>query len=93
MMVQRLFTIQTEKGPVCIKRIDKREARKRFYNGENIYIEPCKINPASKWMTHPIINKKEALSGIFFDGLVDTFEYYNCNSETGTYASFYVVSN
>lgn len=89
MMVQRLFTIQTEKGPVCIKRIDKREARNRFHKGENIYIEPCKLNPASKWLTHPIINRLLCN----FDTAVDTFEYYNCNSETGTYASFYVVDN
>lgn len=90
MMVQRLFTIQTEKGPICIKRIDKREARSRFYKGEDIYIESCKLNPTSKWSAHPIINKA---SNEPFNNLVDTFEYYNCNSEIGTYASFYVVNN
>lgn len=91
MMIQHRFTIQTEKGPVCIKRIDKREARKRYYKGEDIYIEPCKLNPASKWLTHIIIN---ILSGSGnFSTAVDNFEYYNCNKATGTYASFYVVDS
>lgn len=89
-MIQRSFTIQTEKGPVCIKRVDKREARSRFYNGENIYVEPCKFTPASRWLTHPILNR---LSGIYFDALVNDFEYYNCSNETGTYASFYIIDS
>lgn len=90
MMVQRSFMMPTKNGPVCIKRVDKREARKRFYEGEDIYLKPCKINPTSKWVDYAIANK--TLSG-FFDSLVNVFEYYNCNNKTGTYASFYVADN
>ena len=85
-MIQRSFVIRTEKGPVCIRRINKREARNRFNKGEDIYIRPCKLNPV---LTYSIISR---LSGNF-DTAVDAFEYYNCNNETGTYASFYVTNN
>lgn len=61
MMVQRSFMMPTKNGPICIKRIDKREARKRFYEGEDIYLKPCKINPTSKWVDYVIISK--TLSG------------------------------
>lgn len=92
MMVQRSFMIPTENGSILVKRIDKREARKRFYEGEEIYLEPCKTNNlVSKWTTNTVITNK-TLSGSF-DSLVNAFEYYNCSNETGTYASFYVVSN
>lgn len=91
MMIQRVFTIQTEKGPVCIKRVDKREARKRYYRGEDIYIEPCKLSPVNKGLTHIIINILSGSSN--FSIAVSNFERYNCNKATGTYASFYVVDS
>lgn len=87
-MIQRSFVIRTEKGPVCIKRINKREARNRFNKCEDIYISPCKFNPE---LTYSTISR---LSSGNFDTVVNTFEYYNCNNnETGTYASFYVADN
>ena len=92
MMVQRSFIMSTNNGPIHVKRIDKREARKRFYEGEDIYLKLCKINPTSEWVDDVITNKR-ALRGFFFDSLVNTFEYYNCNNKTGTYASFYVADN
>lgn len=89
-MVQRSFMIPTEDGQIRIKRIDKREARKRFYEGKDIYLKHCKIDLVSKWLVNNVINKT---LGESFDNLVNIFEYYNCNNETGTYASFYVADS
>lgn len=90
-MVQRSFTIQTteEEGPIRVKRVDKREARKRFSEGEDIYIEACNFNFANR-RTTSLINNKRYYN---FDIAVNLFEYYNCNSDAGTYASFYVADN
>lgn len=80
-----------KKVQFALRELINEKQEKRYYRGEDIYIEPCELSPVNKWLTHIVIN---ILSGSGnFSTAVDNFEYYNCNKVTGTYASFYVVDS
>jgi len=67
------------------KRINKRAAEKAFNEGV-VVICPCNMRPFGVWgMGVHITN-----CGRAFDKIVNEFEFYNCNNETGRYAAFYV---
>lgn len=70
-----------------MRRINKKEARRRFNQGEEIIIEACKMRVDSMWGDSFRINNKQEKD---FDSIVNEFEYYNCMYETGYYASYYV---
>lgn len=68
-------------------RINKKEARRRFNQGEDITLVACKMRVDSPWGLGCRINNKDDRD---FDKIVNNFEYYNCTSETGYYASYYI---
>lgn len=64
-------------------------ARRLFYNrGHDVYIIPCKMRFDNIYLSPLKINNE---SGYRFEHLVNDYEYYNCNAETGYYCSFYVL--
>ena len=69
-------------------RVDKREARKLFNKGVNVFLWACKANIFSPWNAYCYSNNTECE----FDTFVNAFEYYNCNSQIGKYAKYYVFS-
>lgn len=72
-------------------KINKGEARKRFDKGETIYLIGCKVSSAvfysSNCLIQPITIDKSM--GTFLE-LLDSFIFYNCNSETGMYPHYYI---
>ena len=70
-----------------MRRINKKEARRRFNNGEEITLVACKMRVDSPWGPGYRIDNKQEKD---FDSIVNAFEYYNCTRETGYYASYYV---
>ncbi len=66
-------------------RITKHAARKRHNEGLASYMLPCNMNPSNIWMK-PVYTPQ----GATFAEIVNAFEYYNCNTETGRYAAFYI---
>ena len=70
-------------------RISKRTARS-MYNGDyTVELIPHKMNPRGLWMQGYAINKlKEEDQD--FDHIINAYEYYNCNNETGLYTAYYV---
>lgn len=68
-------------------KINKTKARNLYDSGEKIYLLPCKVSLNSVWVKPICVSKH---SGLEFDKAVNEFEYYNCNKELGTYASYYV---
>lgn len=70
-----------------MRRINKKEARRRFNQGEEITLLACKIWIDNPWIGGYRIDNKDERD---FDSIVNSFEYYNCTSETGYYASYYV---
>ena len=74
-----------------MQQVQKRTARKMFHEGEAIYLCSCNMHFDSAWQTPIVISKEVGKSlGYTFDQLCDNYEYYNCDSERGRYAHFYV---
>lgn len=79
-------------------RISKASARKQFLQGKTVFVLPCKVRFGSPWLSaFPISREAQKVYAIDeigiknrFESLVNSFEYYNCNSETGKYSAFYV---
>jgi len=67
-----------------VVKIDKRQARKFFKQGQEIYMLPSRMNLRSVWY-----KPYKLMNSIDFDKQVNAYEYYNCNSETGSRAKFY----
>ena len=70
------------------KRITKQAARERFNNCESCYMLPCKMNPGNMWMKPVPVPVYDGHNS--FTEIVNAFEYYNCNNETGNYTAFYI---
>lgn len=69
-------------------RVNKQKANRLFNEGKGIYILPCKANPSSIWIS-PMFFEKSAENNDFLS-IVNSFEYYNCNSQLGKYSAFFV---
>jgi len=69
-------------------RITQRTAKKLFNNGVIIHLLPCKVGFNSMWVK-PCDIKKTADTSETFDKHINAYHYYNCNSELGTYISYY----
>ena len=74
-----------------LKRIDRRKAAAAYNNGLDVLFIPCNLNPVNNFYNLGIWENK-ALDGQYrdFTALVNAFEYYNCNAETGRYTAFYI---
>lgn len=76
---------------MTVKRINKRTARKLFNEGKEFWIVSRFQDPL-RWGV--LVNYKSNANYYAgyssFDSLVNAFEYYNCDSERGTYSAFYV---
>lgn len=79
------------------RKLTKPTARKEFNKGVTIYILPCKCSVMCfevKGFVTPIsINKDDHPDDVDsgdFDKRVMYFEHYNCNSEFGHYAHYYI---
>lgn len=66
------------------RRISKAEAKRRFKNGEQVYLLPHRMNPENIWMS-PFSTQ----GAQDFDKFCNAVVYYNCTSETGNYLSYY----
>ena len=71
---------------ITIKQIQKRTAKKLFNSGETVYLQSNNIHPLGVWSRCFEVDNK---SGGTFESVVNSFEYYNCNGEAGSYAVFY----
>ena len=68
-------------------RVDKRVARKAYKAGVVVGLVPCQSSICSMWVSQIDIS-----NDVDFDMIVNEFEYYNCNSEMGKRAAYYVES-
>lgn len=67
-------------------RISKAQAKKLFESGEKVCFCPCKMRPFG-WIPSGIVIENDEFET--FGKAVESFEFCNCNSETGKYVSFY----
>jgi hypothetical protein len=88
---------------ITYKQVQKRTAERMFSEGKTIYIIHCKANPYSPWIQFCDLSQErlqlkddyvpecDGISTELFRKQINAFEYYNCNSELGTYASYYIT--
>jgi len=74
----------------CVRQIQKRTARKLFYEGETIYLQSSNLHFDNIWQFACDINKSRASYGETFDTICNAWVYYNCDNERGKYIHFYV---
>lgn len=91
----REFEFETSDGLTMV-RVDKKTARALWARGASLIVLPCNANPSSPWYTsHPmnVIDYADFGAGYEaggFEALSNAVSYYQCNSETGRYPSYYV---
>lgn len=73
---------------VRVKQVNKTTARKLYNKGKEIYLNSCNMCLNNPW-TSPMLASKE-LCGKDFDLMLIYFQNYNCDSERGRYANFFV---
>jgi hypothetical protein len=72
-----------------VERVSKRKAERLFLAGATIYVISCNMKFDNFWQC-PCPLQKDSTYTESFSLLVDDYEYYNCDSERGYYAKFYV---
>lgn len=75
-------------GKVKIKQVSKRTAQKVYDEGKTVYMQSCNMPFNSFWQSPCPANKNNW--EVSFEQLVNEFMYYNCDSERGKYANFFV---
>lgn len=75
-----------------MERVNKNTARNLYYQGYRIVVTPYKMRLDGPWSRPYLLRsenpKTEDLN--MFDRIIRNFEFYNCNSELGRYAAYYV---
>lgn len=78
--------------------IQKRAAKKLYDAGESVYLCPCKFAPLGVWNIGCAVSKDynghedvRVEDNKSFEHVVNSFRYYNCNSEAGLYITFYKI--
>lgn len=77
-----------KEGTMGLIRVQRRTAKRLFEAGEEVFITPHKMRFSAQWNPPRIIAAVRSESK--FDDIVNSFIYYNCNTETGKYPSFYI---
>jgi len=73
------------------KRISKAQARRAYNNGLTILWIPVNLRPFTGWAIEMPVNIMDISSNFApFDSVLNMFESYNCNAETGRYTAFYM---
>lgn len=74
------------------KRVSKTVAKRLYNEGLTLYVVACKVRPDFEgyWITPYEMNKSK-LQGMEFEKEVNSFEFFNCNSELGNYSAYYII--
>ena len=80
------------------KRISKKNAERRYNDGETIYLCPHQLRPGKPWYPEVGIVKGDkvddcqyfVVASDDFEKVVSEFTYYNCNYEVGHYPAYYI---
>ena len=76
-----------ENGGKTWERVTKKQARAAYDSGFTVLFCPVKMRLFTPWHLEAYVDKS---CGREFNTEVNSFEYYNCNSETGRYTAFYI---
>lgn len=72
---------------MTFEKINKSRARKEFDTGHPIWIAACHLRPETGIRLNSDCYKN---LGQDFDKIINAFQYYNCNNDTGYYPAYYL---
>lgn len=72
------------------KRIPKNKARSAYNHNLTVILCPCNLRPFNFWSIGSARINKKTSDQDNFDNIVNYFEYYNCNTDSGKYTAFYI---
>jgi len=87
-----MLQIELLDGSMVYKRVDKRIARKEFNMGRVVHLTTSRVYPGSVVGSCDIQLPTKPDPFNTFDDYVNSFKYYNCNSEVGNRVNYYVES-
>ena len=70
--------------------ITKRTAKKLFENGVEIFLQSSNMRFDNMWQKPFNCSQKDLGYNETFETLINSYSYYNCDSERGKYIHFFV---
>ena len=91
-MINIEYTVETKGKKYNFKRVSKKIARAAYNNGLTVVFCPCNLRPFNNYfgLDMPINRANIDCDFQTFETVLNAFEYYNCNTETGKYTAFYI---
>lgn len=87
----RVITLRDLGVRVRVKQVNKTTARKLYNEGKTVYLQSCNMSLNNPWQSpYPISKEDERWNGSSFDGMVNGFQWWNCDAKRGRYANFFV---
>ena len=77
-------------GDRIYKRVDKRVARKQFNTGMVVHLTTSRAYPDSVVGSYDIQLPPDPDRFDTFDNYINSFKYYNCNTETGKSVNYFI---
>lgn len=90
MEVINMLRVELLDGDKVYKRVDKRVARKQFNTGMVVHLTTSRAYPGSPVGSYDIQLPPDPDSFDTFDNYVNSFKYYNCNSELGNRVNYFI---
>ena len=90
MEVTNMLNIEYLDGDKIYKRVDKRVARKAFNTGMVVHLTTSRAYPGSLVGSCDIQLSPDPDRFNTFDNYVNSFKYYNCNSEVGNCVNYFI---
>ena len=85
-----MLNIEYLDGDKIYKRVDKRVARKAFNTGMVVHVTTSRAYPGSWVGSYDIQLPPDPDRFDTFDNYVNSFKYYNCNSEVGKSVNYFI---
>ena len=80
--------LKINESSVNLVKTNKPSAVKLFNSGKTVYLLPNKVRLDNAWIK-PFAISIDNAEGKSFDAILNSYSYYNCNSETGNGIAFY----
>ena len=87
------ITLKDNKGKTRnVKQCNVLTAEKAYNNGKIIWLHPCNLKLKNVWQ-EPYTFQKSETNQENFTSLVNSFKYYNCDSQRGRRVIFFIENN
>lgn len=90
MEVTNMLQMELLNGGKIYRRVDKRVARKQFNTGMVVHLTTSRVYPGSLVGSCDIQISPDPDRFDTFDNYVNSFKYYNCNSEVGNGVNYFI---